>query len=138
MSGNSVLADTNIILYLLAGDKTLAEFLKGKNIYISFITELELLSWHGMETANKKEIEKLIRECKIINVNQTIKDIAINIRKQYKIKLPDAIILASSIYLDIPFITADKDFESVSEGNIILYVIYNCKTLRNIIKNCFE
>jgi predicted nucleic acid-binding protein len=45
MSGNSLLLDTNTVLYLLAGDETLAEFLNGKKLYISIITELELLSY---------------------------------------------------------------------------------------------
>jgi predicted nucleic acid-binding protein len=45
MNGNKVFVDTNIILYLLSGDITLAELLNGKQIYISFITQLELLSY---------------------------------------------------------------------------------------------
>jgi predicted nucleic acid-binding protein len=45
MNGNKVFVDTNIILYLFGGDKTIAELLNGKQIYISFITQLELLSY---------------------------------------------------------------------------------------------
>lgn len=45
MNGNKVFVDTNIILYLLGGDSTIAELLNGKQIYISFITQLELLSY---------------------------------------------------------------------------------------------
>jgi hypothetical protein len=44
MNGNSLLIDTNIALYLFNGDTTLSFVLDGKKIYISFITELELLS----------------------------------------------------------------------------------------------
>lgn len=43
MSGNSLLIDTNIALYLLNGDNTIAELLDGKDVYLSFISELELL-----------------------------------------------------------------------------------------------
>jgi predicted nucleic acid-binding protein len=45
MSGSNLLLDTNIFLYLLGGDETIAETLNGKNIYVSFITELELLGY---------------------------------------------------------------------------------------------
>lgn len=43
MSGNKLFIDTNIALYLLNGDETLSTFLYGKELYISVITELELL-----------------------------------------------------------------------------------------------
>jgi predicted nucleic acid-binding protein len=44
MRGNSFLLDTNIILYLLDGKSELAEILDGTTVYISFISELELLT----------------------------------------------------------------------------------------------
>jgi len=42
MSGQSVLVDTNLFIYLLKGYQTAAELLDGKDIYVSFITEIEL------------------------------------------------------------------------------------------------
>lgn len=42
MNGNNLLVDTNIVIYLLSGDKTIADLLDKKKIYISFITEIEL------------------------------------------------------------------------------------------------
>ena len=36
MSGRKLFLDTNIILYLLNGDETLAELLNKKQLYISF------------------------------------------------------------------------------------------------------
>ena len=42
MNGNSIFLDTNIVLYLISGDRTLANLLDNKTIYISFISELEL------------------------------------------------------------------------------------------------
>lgn len=43
MSGNKFLIDTNIALYLLSGNKTIANILDGADLYLSFISELELL-----------------------------------------------------------------------------------------------
>jgi len=40
MNGNSVLLDTNIVLYLLGGDKVLAELLNQKKLYLSFISHI--------------------------------------------------------------------------------------------------
>lgn len=43
MNGNSILLDTNIVLYLLNGEETLIPLLEEKNLFLSFITQLELL-----------------------------------------------------------------------------------------------
>ena len=37
MSGNKLFVDTNIFLYLLEGDKTVADVLSGNQIYISLL-----------------------------------------------------------------------------------------------------
>ena len=42
MSGASFLLDTNVVLYLLSGNKTIADTIDGAQIYVSFVTELEL------------------------------------------------------------------------------------------------
>lgn len=43
MSGISVLIDTNIAIALLNGDEQIASLFDGKDVRISFISELELL-----------------------------------------------------------------------------------------------
>ena len=47
MNGISVVADTNIIVYMLNGNKRIAEWLNGKEVYLSFVTELELFGKWG-------------------------------------------------------------------------------------------
>jgi predicted nucleic acid-binding protein len=44
----------------------------------------------------------------------------IEIRKRSKIKLPDAIIAASASVCGLPLLTADKQFEKISELNTLL------------------
>ena len=50
MNGNSLLLDSNIVLYLLNGDTTLIPLLEEKQLYVSFVTQLELLSYHSLST----------------------------------------------------------------------------------------
>jgi predicted nucleic acid-binding protein len=57
MSGNNILTDTNILLYLLSGDRTISDILQGKSIFISFITELELLAYPGISDDEQKKIQ---------------------------------------------------------------------------------
>lgn len=121
MNGNKLFLDTNIVLYLLAGDETLAELLHQKQLYISVITELELLAFKGLSTNEEKIITEFISQCKVINIDDTIKHQTIRIRRAYGTKLPDSIIIATALYLDLPLITADTDFKKVEELSLIHY-----------------
>jgi predicted nucleic acid-binding protein len=121
MNGNRFLLDTNIILYILAGDKILANYLRNKILYTSIICEIELLSYKPITLNQEKEIKKFLKEFKIITIDESIKNFAIQLRKKYQLKIPDTIIAATAISLEIPFVTADKGFKQVSELTIDFY-----------------
>ncbi|HCS21374.1 MAG TPA: VapC toxin family PIN domain ribonuclease [Bacteroidetes bacterium] len=123
MSGNSLIVDTNIALYLLSGDETVAELLDGQDIYLSFITELELLGYNNMTDSDRKRIESLIKDCFVIDINEEIKRNILALRSTYSIKLPDAIIAGTSIYLGFPLVTADSGFKKIKEMPLIFYEV---------------
>lgn len=121
MNGNELFLDTNIILYLLNGDETLAELLNGKQLYISVITELELLAYKGITKKEEKVINEFVSQCKTITINSEVKQQIIRIRKAYNTKLPDSIIIATALYLDLPLISSDIEFKKVDELTLIHY-----------------
>lgn len=121
MSGDKLFVDTNVILYLLSGDQTLATLLDGKNLHLSFITELELLGFAKLDIKTEKSIINFIEQCTIIDINSHIKGEVIKLRRKYAIKLPDCIIMASSIYMDLPLITSDTDFKKIEEIDLFFY-----------------
>ncbi|MBU0558708.1 MAG: type II toxin-antitoxin system VapC family toxin [Bacteroidetes bacterium] len=121
MNGNSILVDTNIVLYLLGGDKTIIPLLQDKQLFVSFITQLELLSFKNLTKNQIIKIEKFLSECTIVDINSKIKEHTINIRRKNLIKLPDCIIIATSLYLNVPLISADSQFNKIKEFNLILY-----------------
>ncbi len=121
MSGNSILIDTNIALYLLNGDNTIAELLDGKDVYLSFISELELLGFQDLRDEDLPLIEEFLNSCIIVDLNQAIKKITIELKRAQKIKLPDAIIAATSKYMNLPLISADQGFEKITELQFIKY-----------------
>ena len=121
MNGDSLVVDTNIVLYLLNGDETLATLLNERHIYVSFITELELLGYTALSEKDKRQITIFLGQCHIIDINYRIKEKAIQLRKTYSLKLPDCIIGATALTLDIPFITSDKEFNKIKEMDIVLY-----------------
>ena len=109
--------DTNIAIALLNGDESLAEMFDGKEVLISFITELELRCKPNLKASEKNEIQAFIDDCTILEINSSIKDITITLRQTTKIKLPDAIIAATSIFWNLPFFTRDEDFKNVNSLN---------------------
>lgn len=121
MNGNSILLDTNTVLYILGGDQTLTEFLADKKLYISIITEIELLSYKHLTAKDLKTITNFINEIHVENISQEIKELSIKIRRSSKLKIPDCIIAATSIALNIPLISADKDLKSIESLDLIFY-----------------
>jgi predicted nucleic acid-binding protein len=81
----------------LKGNNTLAELLQGKTIYVSFITELELIGFKQITPVQEKQIHNLLDECVIVQLNDTIKKNYILLRRTYNLKLADALIAATAI-----------------------------------------
>jgi len=121
MNGRSFLIDTNIALYLLSGNKTIANILDGSQLYISFITQPELLGYKGITSKEQQIIKLFLNECIIIDINEEIKKTTIQIKQKHQIKLPDSIIAATALFIEIPLLTADKEFKKISKLNLALF-----------------
>jgi hypothetical protein len=119
MNGNRILLDTNIILYLIDGNHSVYEYIYNKNVYISFITEIELLSYFN--EYQDQIIKELLDEVTIVDINEIIKKETIILRRNNKLKLPDSIILATSKFLDTPILTADKKLKNIEDLDVILF-----------------
>jgi predicted nucleic acid-binding protein len=121
MSGNKLLLDTNAVLYVLNGDETLADFLFERELYLSIISEMELLGYKNITGNEKQTIEAFLKEMIIINIDEKIKLNTIEVKKASGMKLPDSIIAATAISLKLPLITSDKQFKTVKGLNLIYY-----------------
>ena len=120
MDGISIVSDTNPLIYLLNGNREVANYLDGKQIWISVITELELFGKKDLNTNEIKEINLLLESCFIAEMNLHIKQITKDLMQKVSVKLPDAIVAATAIYLDFPLLTADAGFEKIPGLNLIL------------------
>lgn len=121
MNGSNILLDTNIVLYFLNGEDTIIPLLEEKNIFLSFISQLELLGSKNIDPDDVHKIKSFIDDCTIIDITPGIKETAILVRRNYSLKLPDSIILATSLWLNIPLITADKDYKKVEIADLIFF-----------------
>jgi len=115
MNGTNLLLDTNIIIYYLDGNKTAYNLIANNTIFISVITEMELLSFKNLNKQDEENIQELLSMFTIISLEELIKNKAIELRKKYNFKLPDSIIVASAIYINCSFVSADKRLLEASE-----------------------
>jgi len=122
MSGGRVVVDTNIALYLLGGDKNLADMLSGQDLVISQITRMELLSFPDITKAELARVEIFLEAWPVEDIHSRIEVEAIRIRRKHRLKLPDSIIAATAMHLDIPLLSADKRLERLTpEVDVIRY-----------------
>ena len=83
MNGNKYLSDTNILLYLLAGNKGVLDYLNDE-FYISEITEIELLGNKDITALQHSSRTKIINNCTIITLSENIKKLTIKTALHFK------------------------------------------------------
>ena len=120
MSGTRVVIDTNIAIYFLLGDKATEKYFYQFTPVFSFISELELSSGKDFLPDELAEIKRFLSAQVIMDYLPPLKEIVIDIRQKKRLKLPDAIIAATAIHLDIPLVSTDKSFKNIS-GLTLLY-----------------
>jgi predicted nucleic acid-binding protein len=107
--------DTNVVLYYLGG--RLKKPLEKKQYVISIITEIELLSYPSIQADETQTIKNFLAEVTVVELKHFIKTETIFLRKKYNLKVPDAIIAATALKLDVPLLTNDKKLQSILEIN---------------------
>ena len=63
MNGSKLLVDTNIVLYFLQGNDEIARFFSDYELAVSFITELELLSFGQIPMEDDQLIRSFFAVC---------------------------------------------------------------------------
>jgi predicted nucleic acid-binding protein len=118
------LYDTNIFIYYLAGEPVInswfaEKFLNLHDVLFSPIIRIELLSFTGLSKAEEQVIEDLLSQFSSVALLREIENQTIQLKRHYKIKLPDAIIAATAIYTEACLVTRNvHDFQGIAELNI--------------------
>lgn len=108
-----ILLDTNIVLYFLGG--RLADHLPSGQYFVSIITEIELLSYPSLNPDEEVKIRDLLADITVVEVEGNIKELAITFCKNYKLRLPDAVIAATAKSLDATLLTNDIKLSNLTE-----------------------
>ncbi len=117
MSGTKAVLDSNAIIYaskgLVDAEKLLQAYV---NCFASIITFIEVYAYDFKDFAEKQLIDEILDSLEIVELNREIADQAILYRTNRirKIKLPDAVILATAKFIGAELITADEgDFKKI-------------------------
>jgi predicted nucleic acid-binding protein len=122
MSGNRLLLDTNILIYLSKKELNLEDFASENDVlYISVITLMEAKGYLYSNIKEEIIIDELCKNLIKVYITDKVIDTVITLRKKHKIKLPDAIILSTAIENDLKLITRNsKDFEAADSNNLVV------------------
>ncbi|MDD8019091.1 MAG: type II toxin-antitoxin system VapC family toxin [Bacteroidota bacterium] len=116
--------DTNIFIYFLDRnlnvDKYFSnDFFTSHEIITSRIVRIELLSYPALTAKDRTVIEDLLGIVELIPLSESLEDLSIYFRRQYKLKLPDAIIASTAFQHSATLVTNNsKDFKKISEIKI--------------------
>jgi predicted nucleic acid-binding protein len=114
VNGNKILLDTNAFIYFFEGQSKITNLvISTPEIYFSAISEIELLSASHLTQSEIDAIKAFLSLCQRIEITSEIIDQTIMIRRQYHFKIPDAVIAASALHLQMPLVSADTDFKKI-------------------------
>ena len=116
------MADISALIHVLDGTQAVVRLLDGAEVFTSFISEIELLSSASAKAEELSRKRALLADTTIIDLNQRIKEVAIDLRKRHGLKVPDCLIAATAIHLDVPLVSSDKHFERLKD-EVALYRI---------------
>jgi predicted nucleic acid-binding protein len=93
-----------------AGKRLLAD----GNRTISVVTRTEVLA--GVRTEGEQIVaDAMLDSCTNIDVNKDIANLAAALRRQFRLKTPDAIIYATARILRVPLVTRDTGFPNEAD-----------------------
>jgi len=121
MVGSKVLFDTNILIDHLSGiEQAGAELRRYQDRAISIITWMEVMA--GSNSEDESRIRAFLAAFRCLPVTTEVAERSFAVRRQRKLKLPDAIILATAETADRLLITRNtRDFAADDPGVRIPY-----------------
>ena len=119
--GQKYLIDTNVLIdaqmgYLSGKGLNFLAKVLNENFIVSFITFIEYLGYKHIT----KSSEEFIALAEVIGTDNIIIQNCIDLRKNYKIQLPDAIIAATALARNLILITNnEKDFVAIPNLTVV-------------------
>jgi hypothetical protein len=118
------LFDTNILIDYLGGvEPARTEIARARERFISIVTWMEVLA--GAHDADEEDvIDMFLRDFTVVDLTRRIARDAVEIRRTYRMRLPDAIVWASARSESAVLVTRNtKDFPEDESGVRVPYTL---------------
>ena len=123
--GSQFLIDTNAVIEFLGGtlpspgSEWIEEIVDKQENYLSVINQIELLGYDAPKD-EMKILSDFIDTFEILPLTEDVVATTIGLRKNTKIKLPDAIIAATCLVFELTLVTRNiSDFEKIEGLNLV-------------------
>jgi predicted nucleic acid-binding protein len=122
MSGIEYLLDTNFILGMLKSTPTVTEVLNTRPLLASqcaysAVTRMELLGFSGITLEEESLIRSVLEKFTYLPIDSAVEDMAIQLRRSRRVKLPDALIAATVLCHGLQLLSMDLGLQSVIRDN---------------------
>ncbi len=114
MNGAKYLLDTNVIISALNRGLSLP----AAQYFVSVISEIELLSFPSITAQEEAQIHKMLNSMILVELTSRIKKETIFLRRQKKLKRPDALICASAICEGATLVTNDLQLHATDSCKV--------------------
>jgi len=118
MNGSDFLLDTNVVVGYLGGQEWAVSFMgeqsaAGATFAVSQITRMELLCHAAITAEEEQAVRRFLSHVRVVGLSDSVERCAIRVRRTRRIKLPDAIIVATAIELGATLVTCDADLTAL-------------------------
>lgn len=120
--GQGILADSNCAVDYLENklSNNVVFLLESNRIELSVINRIELLSWRTATIEQVNNLQGFLNNCLIHYLSEEIILKTIEIRKNFRLKLPDAIIAATALIHNLTLYSRNlSDFNKIPGLNVI-------------------
>ena len=112
--------DTNILIAYLNGETGVVETLsnwrrENRALFISSISVAEILSLPSLLPQDAEKIKTFLNDFISITFDNYLAETVAQLRRIYKISIPDAAIAATAMTRNTPLITRDFGFKKIKE-----------------------
>jgi predicted nucleic acid-binding protein len=114
----TVVLDTNTVMYFLGG--RLAHPLPDDDYIVSVITQIELLSYPLLSSDDEQQVLEFLASVTVMDLTAEIRDAAIRLRRNHRLKLPDSIIAGTAVSLDVALLTNDRRLANTPDLHVTL------------------
>ncbi len=125
------LLDSDILIDAGRGIKDAIEYVERiemeSTLAIGTVTQMELIvGCHNK--AELRNVEQFLKRFKVIKLSEQISDVAVDLLRRYRLShgllMPDALIAATAISLDISFATKNqRDYRFIEELRLLPYKV---------------